>query len=211
MRWLDFLHLVDSAFPTGAYAHSSGLETLGSRDLFDSLTLRLRETLGRFELVFLRYALDANGDDLLALDARFDSMLLPREARQASALIGTALLRGACELFDADRLRQLQARAKYRHQAVVFGAIAGTLDVPGHVAAQTYAFNAMRSQISAAQRLGWLGQRAAQQMLNSLKVEVYAAVQMAAELEVDQAGACAPAWDIASMAHAYAPARMFAS
>ena len=32
MGWLDLLHIADSSFPSGAYVHSWGLETLAPSD-----------------------------------------------------------------------------------------------------------------------------------------------------------------------------------
>lgn len=207
-RWLDFLHLVDSAFPTGSYAHSFGLESLGPERLEEHLATRLRETLGRLELVFVVHAYSR---PLAVLDVQLEAMLLPREARQASAAIGTAMLRGACDVLAEPRLEAFLADGPFRHQAVVFGALADALGVPPAAAAETYAFGSLRGQVSAAQRLGWLGQRDAQRLLHALKPAVRRAGECARALDPEQAGAFAPAWDIAEMAHETASARMFAS
>ena len=83
--------------------------------------------------------------------------------------------------------------------------------MPPQLAASTYAFQSLRSLVSAAQRLGRLGQWDAQRMLQRLKPDVQAAVETASALPLDEAGAFSPAWDIAAMAHERAPARMFAS
>lgn len=207
-RWLDLLQVIDSSFPSGAYAHSFGLESLGADQLEARLAARVREGLGRFELVFVQHAYTR---PLSALDARLHAMLLPFEARQASALIGTALLRAACELFRDARLSEFLALGPHRHHAVAFGAIAAVLDLPPRLAAETYAFVALRGLVSAAQRLGWLGQRDAQRLLHALKPEVRKAAETACGLQLDMAGGFAPAWDVAAMAHEFAPARMFAS
>lgn len=208
MRWLDFLHFVDSSFPMGAYTHSFGLETLGPEHLEARLASRLREGLGRFEMVFVRHAYDR---PLVALDERMESMLIPRESRRASASIGTALLTGACDLLADVHLEQFMKDGPHHHYPIVFGALAAALDVPTSMALETYAFLGLRSHVSAAQRLGWLGQRDAQRLLHRFKPEVRDAVQRASAMDLDHAGACAPAWDIAAMAHEFAPARMFAS
>jgi urease accessory protein len=207
-RWLDLLQVVDSSFPSGSYAHSSGLESLGADRLQAHLELRVREGLGRFELVFVLHAYTWPLSDL---DKRLHVMLLPFETRRGSALVGTALLRAACDLVRDARLSEFLAVGPHRHHAVAFGAIATMLDVPPRLAAQTYAFMSLRGHVSAAQRLGWLGQREAQRMLHALKSEVHMAVDTACGLDLDEAGAFAPTWDVASMAHEFAPARLFAS
>ena len=209
--WLDALHVLDSSFPTGAYVHSFGLETLAPGNvarLQPALALRVQESLARFELVFLVHAYT---DDLLNLDERMHVMLLAREPREASALIGTHLLRAACDLFDSRRLRAFLEQGRHHHQPIAFGAVAAHLDLEPARAAEAYAFGAVRGQVAAAQRMGWLGQRDAQRVLHALKPAVSAAVADASGLALADAGAFAPAWDIACMAHERAAARMFAS
>jgi urease accessory protein len=210
-EWLDALQVLDSSFPTGAYVHSFGLETLapvGLSQLERALRLRLRESLARLELVFL---LHAYTDDLIDLDERFHALLLVREPREASALIGTQLLRAACELFPIPRLESFLCDGRHHHQPLAYGALAAALGLPPELAADAYAFSSLRAQVTASQRLGWLGQRDAQRLLHALKPAARAAVDQASRMALDEAGAFAPAWDVACMAHERAPARMFAS
>jgi urease accessory protein len=211
--WLDALHVLDSAFPTGAYVHSFGLESfsqrrLSARELESALALRLEETLARLELVFLRHAY---ARDLVALDERLHAMLLVREPREASALIGQNLLKSVTGLVEDVRLAGFAREGKHHHHPIVFGAVAAALDIPCDIALEAYAFGSIRGSVSAAQRLGWLGQRDAQQVLHTLKPRVREAAMHAQRTELEDAGAFAPAWDIASMVHERAPARMFAS
>ena len=207
MDWLDVLHVADSSFPTGAYVHSAGLESL-EEDLDQVLTVRAEQTLGRFELVFL---LHAYTDDLLALDRNLHTMLFAHESRAASSAIGTNLLRAVSDVHSDERLAAFLRDGPYRHHPIAFGAVCAALSAPPPLAASTYAFQSLRSLVSAAQRLGRLGQRDAQRLLQRLKPAVQAAVDVALALPLDKAGAFAPAWDIAAMAHERAPARMFAS
>lgn len=206
--WLSALHVLDTAFPTGAYVHSFGLETLAPNDLEGALQLRLEQSLAHFELVFL---LQAYEHDLPDLDELFHAMLLPREAREASSSIGTNLLRAACEFVQDARLEVFLHKGKHHHQPVAFGALATALQMPSDLATTAYAFSAMRAHVSAAQRLGWIGQRQAQQVLHRLKPNVHAAAGQAQRLGLADAGPFTPAWDIASMEHESARARMFAS
>src|SRR5207248_999937 len=110
---LDLLQINDRSFPTGGFVHSQGLEWLVKQEplsLEEVLALRLSEQLGRFELVFLAHAYSCETDPpspspsprvrgKRELDERFHSMVLAREAREASSQVGRQLLRNACDLF----------------------------------------------------------------------------------------------------------------
>jgi urease accessory protein len=220
MRWLDALHVLDSSLPTGAYVHSFGLEALspGLDELQHALSMRLDQTIARLELV---YVLHAYTDELVDLDERFNATQFTRETREASMRIGKNLLRSAASVFNASteatptprevRLRTFLHDGRHDHHVVAFGAVAAALELPEPLAAEAYAFGALRGQVSAAQRLGWLGQRDAQRLLHALKPEIHSAAAHATTMELQEAGAFAPAWDIASMIHERSHARMFAS
>jgi urease accessory protein len=210
VHWLDILQVLDSSFPSGAYVHSSGLESFpsGPEALESVLRLRVEQALARLELVFVHHAYHG---DLVDLDAYYDTLQLTREPREASAAIGTSLLKSASEVLSDARVTGFLSDGPHRHHPLAFGAIVAACEMPADLAMQTYAFCSLRAQVSAAQRLGWIGQRDAQSILHRLKPSVTAATQTATELEVDAAGAFVPMWDIASMTHERADARMFAS
>jgi urease accessory protein len=209
-QWLDVLHILDSSFPTGSFVHSAGLESIdGGRGALESLLrLRIEQSLAHLELVFV---LHAYPDDLLFLDERYHALLLVREPREASGAIGTSLLRSVAEVLRDLRVAEFLRTGPHRHHPIAFGAVTAALEVPARLAAEAFALGSVRSQVAAAQRLGWIGQREAQHVLHRLKPALSAAVADASELDVDDAGAFAPAWDIACMAHERADVRMFAS
>ena len=210
VHWLDIVQILDSSFPIGAYVHSSGLESFPSAPeaLETVLQLRVEQSLARLELVFVHQAYVG---DLVDLDACYDTLQLTREPREASAAIGTSLLRSASEVISDVRVRGFLRDGPRHHHPVAFGAVAAACEMPPDLAMQAYAFGSLRAQVSAAQRLGWIGQRDAQSILHRLKSSVRAAARTAAELDLDAAGAFVPMWDIASMMHERADARMFAS
>jgi urease accessory protein len=166
------------------------------------------QALARLDLVFVDHAYRV---DLLELDRRYHVMQLVREPREASAAIGTSLLRSATDVLPDARVGQFLRDGRHHHHPVAYGAIACALEMPPELAMQAYALGSARGQVSASQRLGWIGQREAQHLLHRLKPSLLAAVVEAASLHLDEAGAFVPVWDIAAMAHERADARLFAS
>jgi urease accessory protein len=213
-RVLDMIQLADSSFPSGAYAHSFGLEWLDSQGpvyLPALLRVRLMDALARLELPVLREAYAAhNADDLLELDDLMDALIPVRELRQASRAIGHSFLRAAVKL-DHGGLAVAAACANVEHQPVVFGAICHDWEIPLLDAMGLYAWQTLRQQLTAAQRLGRIGQSAIQQLLHKSKLAIGVAVEQAMNIPLQDAGAFAPWLDVAGMKHERQFARLFLS
>ena len=208
---LDLLQITDRSFPTGGFVHSQGLEWLVKEEpvsLQDVLNLRLREQLSRFELVFVKEAYRAPAPEL---DERFHSMVLPRESREASGQVGRQLLSNACDLFDKPSLWAARGELPHAHHAIAYGVVCRALEVPTRVGASAYAFQAMRAQVSAAQRLTRLGQTEAQRILHRLKPAIEDAVEAALACPIEEALPFAPLLDIAAMGHERSLVRLFVS
>lgn len=211
LRLLDLLQVVDRSFPTGAFVHSGGLEWLVTQEAFDleaTLRLKLREQLARLELVFVLQSYTVPPEQL---DEEYHARLMAREAREASALVGRRLLVNACGLFHDANLEAFAASASHAHQPVAFGLVARALDLSPEFAGLAYAFQALRGQVSAAQRLIRLGQTAAQQLLHGLKPAMEEAVAVASATPLASAGGFCPVLEVAAMAHERQAVRLFVS
>src|SRR5438874_2403803 len=114
--WLTW-QIVDSAFPTGVFAHSWGLEAAWQQGEIDSLgTLRLFveasiQQAGYGSLPFMNAAYRSAGQ-LKALDALADAFLLNAVANRASRIQGRTLLASAARIWPSEALVDLQTRAE---------------------------------------------------------------------------------------------------
>jgi urease accessory protein len=171
---LSALQLSDSAFPSGRYTLSYGLETLvqSGRLRMPSdpvmLTALLRDQVrlgvGPSEGIGLACAHRAKTSPesvdlemVIRADERLTAVKLSREARETSARTGRALLRVATSAFGVEALslyaREVAGKRSPGNHAVVLGILSGCLGVPRleSVAGDLFAFAA--SWVAAAVRL----------------------------------------------------------
>ncbi|WP_187438144.1 urease accessory protein UreF [Actinomadura decatromicini] len=217
------LQLTDSAFPSGLYTLSHGLEghfqlrAVDADDLAD-LVRDLVRAAGTADAAALALAHRAvTGDDwdaLVETDRRLHAIKLNREQRTASVRTGRQVLDTAAPAFDsapAARLSRLVATgATPGNHAVVVGAVHAGLGVPVRdaVAGDLYAFAA--SCATAAVRLGRIDFRRAQALLREVRPELVAAADTAlAVRDPRDLHASAPAADAVAALHERAEARLF--
>ena len=226
--FLSTLQLSDSAFPSGRYTLSHGLEAFaqdgqlrGPHRASALLTLlgdSIRFSAGPSDGVALACAHRAAGVDLdlaLRADQRLTAVKLVREMREASKRTGRALLATATVAFEAPALHDYAERVSDGsapgNHAVILGLVSAILGVPRleAVAGELYAFAG--GWASAAIRLSLLDHRAAQHLLHRVRPVTAQAAVRAADRGVDDISSFGPLPEVMSMRHEQAGLRLFAT
>jgi urease accessory protein len=229
--FLSVLQLSDSAFPSGRYTLSHGLEAMTQGGLLsapaDPVTLLdLLDSQVRYgvapsdgvALACAHRATPVGSPDLktiLEADARLTAVKLGREARDASTRTGRALLSVARPAFGGKTLAEFAERVDSGrtpgNHAVVLGVLSAELGVPRlqAVGGELFAFAA--GWVSAAVRLSVTDHRTAQGLLHRVRPALAEAAADAADRDVAHISACTPLLDVMSMRHEETGLRLFAS
>jgi urease accessory protein len=167
------LQLADSAFPSGGFAHSAGLEAatqLGEVRGEAGVARFLSDALwqaGHGSLPLVGDAWRRPGD-VATLDAVCDAFVLGAVANRASRVQGRAFVSACARSFDDPALVTLhddvRARRIAGHHAPLFGAAARALGVSHDDATVIWLHGVARGVLSAAVRLGLVGPHEAQGM-----------------------------------------------
>ena len=230
--YLSALQLADSAFPSGRYSLSYGLEAVSEsgwiegRDAAETLVTLLGDSLrfavGPCDGTALACAHRAVGPDgsvdwelASRADRRLTVVKLSREAREASVRTGRALLSTAVAATEDATIRAWAqrvhgARTSGNH-AVALGLVCAVLGIPrlAAVVGELYSFSS--GWASAAVRLGLIDHRAAQRLLHRVRPVAAAVAQSAVNRDVEDIAGCAPFLDVMSMRHEQADLRLFAT
>jgi urease accessory protein len=222
---LSLLHLCDSLFPIGGFAHSDGLEAAaasgrvgGADDLRAWIEVVLGEGLKRLDgpavLLAWRACHEERWDDLSALDEEMHAIRPSSSGRAASRAMGRRLLRTWREIQPAaGQGTRLDAVGPSLTLPVAFGAVCASAGISARAALEGFMYTRLSATISAAMRLVPIGQRDAHALLASTLQGVPAVVEAVetAAMAAAGPGAFAPAADLAAMAHQHVRSRLFLS
>lgn len=216
------LHLTDSAFPTGGYAHSFGLEEIvrtgevrNEESLREFLFDRIRPALRQLELPLLREAHSAAVREdlarLLEIDGWAGAFRLTREARDASRRIGRRRLAVLGKIRE-DRFLEAYSGAiseREGHHVVVFAAACRT--VPLHDVMAAFYYQTMAGYALASLKLIRIGQEGVHRVLAATLEVLEPTAAAALNVPMEEIGWFDPGLDLAAMAHEIARERLFIS
>lgn len=223
--FLGSLQLADSAFPSGLYTLSHGLEAFAQAGLLKPAVLEalladyLRHGVGPADgsaLACAHRAADMGDLDSAAqADLRLSAVKLTREGRESSLRIGRQLLKTAGQVFGGDLLQAYAGRVARGeapgNHAIVLGLSMATLGIDREqaVAGELYSFAA--SAVGAAVRLAIIDHRFAQAVLHALKPVIAQIAPIHCLSKIGDIASSTPLIDIMAMRHERAELRLFMS
>lgn len=226
-HWLaGVLHASDTFYPTGAYAHSFGLEGLAHEGVVhDRASLRgfllegVLPPLARTDLPIAGWAWDAAGEPpdlarLRGLCLLASSMRGAREPREASEAIGRQRLDLAAMLHGgvARVVNERAVAEGWPRPACVAAALEGrVLGAPREAVMVGLVYAAVAGMVAAAVKLLRLGQNAVHTLLAEVLAATPRLLAEAARCTPDDLGTFNPWWDIAAARHEHADFRLFIS
>ena len=215
MLWLS------PAFPVGSFAYSHGLEwAVEAGDIFDARSLGgwlvdlLTFGSPRADAILFASAFRAaEASDWPALLETNDlavALAASAERRLETAAQGAAFVTAARAGFDGAPLRELAGQDRVAYPAAVAAAAAGH-DLPLESSLEAFVLALIANLVSAAVRLGPIGQTGGQKILAALLPRVRALAREAARSTLADLGGCAFRSDIAAMRHETQYSRLFRS
>lgn len=219
------LQLTDSAFPSGFYTMSHGLEGFHQAKLVDATTVQdllvdlLRHSVAPGDGAALalahRAATEQDWERVSAVDRHLYASKLNAELRLASRRSGRQVASIASLTFAEPAIAHwddlIRSGQTPGCQPVVTGVINAALGVSVEeaVAADIFAFSA--SYAGAALRLRLVDHRTSQVMLAQVAPVIEEATRTACQTSLEEVGGFVPLGDIASGQHERAEARLFTS
>jgi urease accessory protein len=221
---LSGIRFIDSLFPSGGYAFSSGLEAaVHDGAVMDAASLQryggdlLRHGMAGREAIALALAHDAAtaGDleSVLGVDQDLEAMKIDRSTRLASRQMGRQVIRIAAESHGARILKgylaAVETDATPGHLALTLGVTLAAGGWPKEQAIGAFLYQTGAGLVSAGMKLLPLGQREAQAILDSW-IPLIDRISKQATTERAMV-AFAPIQDIYAMRHSRLQTRLFRS
>lgn len=223
---LSLFQLCDSAFPTGAFSHSFGLETYIQENVVHD-----QETFHEWLKVYLHEQLIyADGlaasivygaleqedyEKIWELDHLLAVQNFARETREGTKQMGDRMLDMAETLYDAPVLKMYRERIKnkqsFGHAAIVFTIVGHYLKVEKETTILYFLYSTIVSLIQNAVRAIPLGQTTGQKILAKFQQELIQATDKINQLDEEDFGIVSPGLELSQMQHERVKIRIFMS
>lgn len=222
---LEGLRFIDTFFPSGGYAFSSGLEAAvqdgavkNSDQLAKYIEDLLRGGMSRREVLAIKVSNRAGATGktsaALEIDRKLNATKLSRESRMASRQMGRQVIRVA-----ADQIKAKPILSEYRdevdaerapgHLAVTFGLTLGACGWNPQETAAAFLYQTAVGFVSAAMRLSPIGQHEGQRLLGEWLPLIE---RISREVDSDaEMSSWSPVQDIYAMRHGSLEWRLFRS
>jgi urease accessory protein len=212
--------LVDGSFPSGGFAHSSGMEAAWKQgEVADAAALGsfIQASLaqaGRGSLPFVGAAYD-EPERFARIDAHQDAALTNHVARRASRAQGRGLLSAAIASFPETDFNSLETPCRTHgspgHLAPVFGGVLRALQQTRAQAANAFVYTYLRGIVSAAVRLGIVGPLEGQRMTARYGPDAQRLAEACRDLTPDDVTQTAPVLELYQAGHDRLYSRLFQS
>jgi urease accessory protein len=197
--------LADSAFPSGGFAHSGGLEAAWQNgeitnraDFADFLEAALHQ-LGHSSLPFV-HATHAGPARFEEIDLFCDAFLSNHVGNRASRAQGQSFLASTERAFSGPSLKSLRSEILAKnlpgHFASVFGVVTRVLNLDTSTTARLFTFNQLRGWMSSAVRLGIIGPLEAQSIQANIAPTAERVVTEPSDLSLENIFQTAPLIDL---------------
>lgn len=223
LQTLQFLQLADSAFPTGEFSYSFGLEAaahLGQIPTYEALVEYLDaylRQLSHADLAFINSSYDINPDTetplLLSVLTEWHAFLTTPSIRHSNRILGE----NWCELievtFKPADLRGLVTAIDELNQpkyfTIVFGILLKFLGYSLSDVQELFLYISLRDQLNAAVRLGLIGSRRSQKVLYQFGPRCCELVRDNKDLDYTMSYKSEPIIEIAQASHHTIYSRLF--
>jgi urease accessory protein len=220
---LPLLIWLSPAFPVGAYAYSHGLEwAVEAGDVADAISLEgwlidllefgaPRSDAILFSAAF-RAAAAADWPELMEINALAVALTASAERRMETTAQGAAFVAAARGPWDCEPLRRLESAPDGRiAYPVAVAAAASGHALPLDMSLEAFILAQAANLVSAALRLGPIGQTDGQKILAALLPRIQVLAHEAQTAGLAGLGGCAFRSDIAAMRHETQYSRLFRS